>query len=647
MGGSIVKAAARNAIRFVWVACLLTLLWGCGAGAGPKPPDSGPADMNGTAETYACSDPLAGDEAEDLPGGRSASGAEGSLRPLLNLEPGPEVRYNGTSWTVCSLLDGVPVVPADRLAALSGGSAGESAASDDTPVLTLEAWDQILCFRDGSREIAFGGPEAELPVPARKEGDTWYLPLGAVGEALGCHLVPDADGVCLDLLRAEPGGPIWFNGTGLEASVRFGDTLCANLHELAKALGGKAGILDGAAVLRTAEHSLCFRAGSAGMEADGETKTLPFPMVLFEGKWFVPVRSVAEALDIPERDDGDGTVFSRVEPSETVLWINGRETPAFGLPDGPNYVRLQDVAEAAGGSFLPEGNAASLAVWGQTVTLRGGSASVRIGEENLSLDAPVLADGQDWYAPAERLLGALGLSELCDPDLDQIYYSRIVRHDEIPEGYQVPVLMYHAVSDFMWGIPELFVSPSTLEEQLQALVENGYTAITFEDLDRIDEIEKPVLLTFDDGYDDNYTELFPLLKKYNVKATVFVIVDDIGGYHKLTREQIREMSDSGLVSIQSHTMSHGYLDEMSWDRLYRELGNPLLELARITGRQPFVLCYPSGRVNGAAVYVASEYYEYGLCMSGFCYVTGSYPYLICRYYVSRWTTLASFLEFLG
>ena len=71
--------------------------------------------------------------------------------------------------------------------------------------------------------------------------------------------------------------------------------------------------------------------------------------------------------------------------------------------------------------------------------------------------------------------------------------------------------MYHAVSDNMWGIDELFVSPASMEEQLRYLVDNGYEPIWFSDLAELEQYEKPVILTFDDGYDDNYTELLPLL----------------------------------------------------------------------------------------------------------------------------------------
>ena len=63
--------------------------------------------------------------------------------------------------------------------------------------------------------------------------------------------------------------------------------------------------------------------------------------------------------------------------------------------------------------------------------------------------------------------------------------------------------------------------------------------------------KKPVILTFDDGYDDNYTELFPLLQKYNAKATIFVIPKAIGTPHKMTAEQVQELSRALSAGVDS------------------------------------------------------------------------------------------------
>ena len=69
-------------------------------------------------------------------------------------------------------------------------------------------------------------------------------------------------------------------------------------------------------------------------------------------------------------------------------------------------------------------------------------------------------------------------------------------------------------------------------------------------------------LTLDDGYEDNYTNLFPLLKKYQAKATISVVTGSIGQPGILTADQIREMSDSGLVEFASHTVTHPHLTSL-------------------------------------------------------------------------------------
>ena len=104
------------------------------------------------------------------------------------------------------------------------------------------------------------------------------------------------------------------------------------------------------------------------------------------------------------------------------------------------------------------------------------------------------------------------------------------------------------------------------------------------------------------------------------------------------------MSDSGLVSIQSHTLSHGYLDAMYEKQLRAENGDSMLELTRITGKQPFVLCYPTGRSSAYSRSITAEYYQFGLNMSGPCWVTGESPYRICRVYVPRNMSLERFLQ---
>ena len=197
-------------------------------------------------------------------------------------------------------------------------------------------------------------------------------------------------------------------------------------------------------------------------------------------------------------------------------------------------------------------------------------------------------------------------------------------------GVRVPVLMYHAVGDDCWGEESLFVKPEELEKQLQYLSENGYETIFFEDLSHIEQYEKPVLLTFDDGYDDNAETLLPLLQKYGMKATIFLIAGDVGKPHKLTRAQLAELVQSGLVSIQSHGWSHKNMAAMGWTALVCELLRSKLALTLACGRVPTAVSYPNGKCTERTRTAAGWFYAYGVRTFDGTYLTGTDPLLIPR-----------------
>ena len=130
---------------------------------------------------------------------------------------------------------------------------------------------------------------------------------------------------------------------------------------------------------------------------------------------------------------------------------------------------------------------------------------------------------------------------------------------------KVPALMYHCVGE---NVNDLTVSPENFRMQLETLIENGYTPISLQELvDYVDKgaalPEKPVCITFDDGYTDNYTQAYPILKELNCKATIFAIGSSVGKdtykntgkpiFPHFNFEQAKEMTDSGLISVQSHT----------------------------------------------------------------------------------------------
>lgn len=127
----------------------------------------------------------------------------------------------------------------------------------------------------------------------------------------------------------------------------------------------------------------------------------------------------------------------------------------------------------------------------------------------------------------------------------------------------IPVLMYHHFVEPGEETSWTTITNEAFEEQMQYLKANGYNTITDQDL--VDFYygkkrlpKKPIHITIDDGYKSNYQWAYPILKKNDMKATIFIISSRIedGNEHyipRLTWEQLKEMSDEGVMSIQSHT----------------------------------------------------------------------------------------------
>ena len=338
-------------------------------------------------------------------------------------------------------------------------------------------------------------------------------------------------------------------------------------------------------------------------------------------------------------------VTSPVEPEpeeipEPEPLPEGAEILLFGarastLTDGKTlFVDCTLLEEFAGLDIFSADDAVTLGLDGQETVVS------LVRSDELHAGDGFLQDGAA-YVPLEAILELPGIVSGAAED-GTLYFARQLTLSSPAENVNVPVLMYHAVSDDLWGYWDLFVSPQTIEEELLYLQENGFETIWFEDLSHIEDYEKPVILTFDDGYDDNYTELFPLLQKYNAKATIFVIPKAIGTPHKMTAEQIYELSQSGLVSIQSHTYSHGNLSTMDEETLVFEMEESQKYLAALTGQVPYAVCYPEGTRSELSIEVAGRYYEYGLLMNGQLYNTSDDPLRVKRFYVPRGYDLGSF-----
>jgi peptidoglycan/xylan/chitin deacetylase (PgdA/CDA1 family) len=122
----------------------------------------------------------------------------------------------------------------------------------------------------------------------------------------------------------------------------------------------------------------------------------------------------------------------------------------------------------------------------------------------------------------------------------------------LPEKYTVPVIMFHQVEKIDNREPN-WVSPENFEFQMAFLKKNGFKVISLDQL--VEAIKagkklsrKSVVLTFDDGYENNYTNAYPILKKYGYTATIFLISDLIDTKGYVTSKEVEEMYAGGCRS---------------------------------------------------------------------------------------------------
>lgn len=164
---------------------------------------------------------------------------------------------------------------------------------------------------------------------------------------------------------------------------------------------------------------------------------------------------------------------------------------------------------------------------------------------------------------------------------------------------QIPVLYYHSVL-FEKGNP-LRMPPEQFDDQMRYLSEQGYNVLTPDQLD-LDLYgggqipPKPFLITFDDGYADNYTNALPILQKYHFVATVFMVSSYIDGSGFLTADQLRTLQSDGWT-IGGHTATHLDLSKESSDVIVEELQTSRKALKTILGQDINCFAYPYGGYN--------------------------------------------------
>lgn len=216
--------------------------------------------------------------------------------------------------------------------------------------------------------------------------------------------------------------------------------------------------------------------------------------------------------------------------------------------------------------------------------------------------------------------------------------------DSIPDWYKsndtatkVPVLMYHNLLNGSSSGDGLNVSEKFFDDQMYHVKAYGYNTISFNKLydhymNGSSLPENPIIITFDDGYESNYTIGYPILKKYGLEACIFVITNAIGNKNYMNEAQIKEIASNGVVDIQSHSASHSYdLPSMKKDDISSELNRSKEKLENIASKKVNVFCYPYGRYSQRLVnelieqnYIFSVTTKYGIASKT------AHPFLLPR-----------------
>ncbi|NQT75021.1 MAG: polysaccharide deacetylase family protein [Candidatus Omnitrophica bacterium] len=168
------------------------------------------------------------------------------------------------------------------------------------------------------------------------------------------------------------------------------------------------------------------------------------------------------------------------------------------------------------------------------------------------------------------------------------------------EQYVVPIIMYHRIDEDA-GVSRISVSPESFKRQMYFLKGHNYNVVRLEDLPELLSSGKiprrTIAITFDDGYENNYTDAYPVLKELGLPATIFISPALIGTEGYLRWDQVIEMSESGVISIGSHAMTHAYLPALPEQRLDIEISDSKRAIEGHIRKEVPSFSYPVGAFN--------------------------------------------------
>ena len=170
--------------------------------------------------------------------------------------------------------------------------------------------------------------------------------------------------------------------------------------------------------------------------------------------------------------------------------------------------------------------------------------------------------------------------------------------------YTVPVVMYHQVKEVNPSQADT-VSPAMLRRQWEFMRQRGFQVVGLDTL--VDAIEKgqrlpwkTVVITFDDGYVDDYTEVMPLIREYGYPVTFFISPEFFGREGFLNEEQILAMKNEG-ARFGSHGMTQAYLPDQDDEHLRYEIVTSKAQLENFLNQRIDFLAYPIGGLDRKSV----------------------------------------------
>lgn len=168
---------------------------------------------------------------------------------------------------------------------------------------------------------------------------------------------------------------------------------------------------------------------------------------------------------------------------------------------------------------------------------------------------------------------------------------------------RVPIVLYHHIRPITPAMNPLArglsVTPEVFDAQLSYFEKNGFTTITLDQFysalqKKTTLPKKPIILSFDDGYRDNFTNAYPLLAKHHFMGSFFIFTQAMGAPDYVTWDQVKEMQRSGVFEIGSHTLSHADLPHISESKVHAEIFESKKIIEEHLGIPVPFFCYPYG-----------------------------------------------------